>query len=77
MKVNGSGKHAILRRRGPNKADWGTHPWATLLAVRNARRPGVWTVIVQPTLTCGRSSARRTSSVDEAPCPEVRLDDKR
>jgi Tol biopolymer transport system component len=27
MKVNGSGKHAILGgRRGPNKADWGTHP---------------------------------------------------
>ena len=27
MKANGSGKHVILGgRRGPNKADWGTHP---------------------------------------------------
>ena len=27
MKLNGSHKHAILGgRRGPNKADWGTHP---------------------------------------------------
>jgi Tol biopolymer transport system component len=27
MRVNGSGKHTILGgRRGPNKADWGTHP---------------------------------------------------
>ena len=27
MKVNGKRKHVILGgRRGPNKADWGTHP---------------------------------------------------